>query len=266
MSALVPFTSVSHLQKKNASPIFSFEIVKPLGRVEIVTSPYVTESTRIALIVPVFEHQLADGVAFLQRYELTCMQSRDNTFLMLVFMYGAETANRGAADRFGALKTAALNLTERYRVQASRVAWVSIRLPVADNRTAADVGAMDAMMSSAYGGGCRERLSLAVCDLALRKIGLKSLVLLGSVGMSFRPEFLNRVRMNTIEAFQVFAPVGFRTFACAWAGFCKECETCDVSGQAGYFDRYNRDVVAFYSQDYVDGECDARWHPCFAYL
>lgn len=202
-----------------------------------------------------FEHQLDDGAAFLQRYELTCMQTRDNTFLMLIFLYGAETANRGAADHFGALKTAALNLTERYRVQASRVAWVSIRLPATtigrptDNRTTAAGGVM---LSSAYGGD--ERLSLAVCDLALRKIGLKSLVLLGSVGMSFRPEFLNRVRMNTIEAFQVFAPVGFRTFACAWAGFCKECETCDVSGQAGYFDRYNSDVVAFYSQDYVDGE------------
>lgn len=232
----------------------SFEIVKPLGRVEIVTSPYVTESTRIALIVPVFEHQLDDGAAFLQRYELTCMQTRDNTFLMLVFLYGAETANRGAADHFGALKSAALNLTERYRVQASRVAWVSIRLPPAaaatGNRTSA--GPAGVMLSSAYGDA--ERLSLAVCDLALRKIGLKSLVLLGSVGMSFRPEFLNRVRMNTIEAFQVYAPVGFRTYACAWAGFCKECDTCDVSGQAGYFDRYNSDVVAFYSQDYVDGE------------
>lgn len=236
-----------------ATVLRSFEVVKPLGRVEIVTSPYVTESTRIAFIVPVAEPQLPDAVAFLQRYEQACMVTRDNTFLMLVLLYGADSPSRGDADAFGALKTAALNLTEAYRTHGSRVAWVSIRLPA----TAAAVNATmaagaSAQLSSAYGAD--ERLSMAVTDLALRKIGLKSLVLLGSVGMSVRAEFLNRVRMNTIEGFQVFGPVGFRAFPCAWAHFCKECDTCDVSGQAGYFDRYNSDVVAFYSQDYVDGE------------
>lgn len=209
--------------------------------------------------MPVRQHaaDTAEAHAFLQRYELTCMQPRDNTFLMLVFLYGAAAPNRGPADPFGTLKTAALNLTDAYRAQASRVAWVSIRLPaaVADNGNAGDAAAA-AQLSSAWGRD--ERLGLAVADLALRKIGLKSLVLLGAVGMSFRAEFLNRVRMHTIEGFQVFAPLAFRQFPCAWALLCKECDTCDVSGQTGYFDRGNSDVVAFYSQDYVDGECVGR--------
>lgn len=235
-------------------------MVKPLGRVEVVTSPYVTESTRIALIVPVFEHQLPDAAAFVQRYEQVCMSTRDNTFLMLVFMYGPETSNHGASDHFGALKATALNLTETYRAQSSRVAWVSIRLSALAARAVfGNVSAQAAaLLSSAYGDD--ERLGMAVADLALRKIGLKSLVLLGSVDMSLRPEFLNRVRMNTIEGFQVFGPVAFRAFPCGWAHFCRDCETCDVSGQTGYFDRYNCDVVAFYSQDYVDGECGSFYH------
>lgn len=178
------------------------------------------------------------------------MQPRDNTFLMLVFLYGALTPNRGTTDPFGTLKSAALNLTDAYRAQSSRVAWVSIRLPA--TMMPNYLGPSRAQLSSAY--GIEERLGLAVTDLALRKIGLKSLVLVGAVGMSFRAEFLNRVRMNTIEGFQVFAPIGFRQFPCAWAHLCKECDTCDVSGQTGYFDRYNNDVVAFYSQDYVDGK------------
>lgn len=231
------------------SCLYSYEVVKPLGRVEIVTSPYVTESTRIAFIVPVFEHQIEDAQLFVHRYEQTCMASRDTTFLLLVFVYRADSPNKGDADVFGRLKTLANNLTEQYHLQASRVAWLSVRLP-ASLSEAADPA--EVMASSTYGRS--ELLSLVVIDLALPKIGLKSLVLVASVGASFRVEFLNRVRMNTIEGFQVFSPVAFRTYPCKWTGLCKECDTCDVSSSSGYFDRHNTDVVAFYSQDYVDGK------------
>lgn len=226
----------------------SYEVVKPLGRVEIVTSPYVTESTRIAFIVPVFEHQIEDALLFVHRYEQTCMASRDATFLMLVFMYRMDSPNKGDADVFGRLKTLANNLTEQYHLQASRVAWLSVRLPFGLSEPSDPA---DMMASSTYGR--LELLSLIVIDLALPKIGLKSLILVSSVGASFKAEFLNRVRMNTIEGFQVFSPVAFRTFPCKWTGLCKECDTCDVSSSSGYFDRHNTDVVSFYSQDYVDG-------------
>lgn len=63
---------------------FSFEAVKPLGHVEIVPSPYVTESTRVALLLPTFEHQTKEATEFIAHYEKTCMEHQDNTFLMLV--------------------------------------------------------------------------------------------------------------------------------------------------------------------------------------
>lgn len=63
---------------------FSFHAVKPLGQVEFIPSPYVTESTRIAMLLPTFEHQVNLSVDFLKRYEKTCMKNHDNTFLMLV--------------------------------------------------------------------------------------------------------------------------------------------------------------------------------------
>ena len=66
--------------------IHSFEAVKPLGRVEIVPSPYVTESTRVALLLPTFEHQTKETLDFMAHYEKTCMEHQDNTFLMLVKM------------------------------------------------------------------------------------------------------------------------------------------------------------------------------------
>lgn len=63
----------------------SFEAVKPLGHVEIVPSPYVTESTRVALLLPTFVHRIKESMDFIYHYEKTCMEHQDNTFLMLVF-------------------------------------------------------------------------------------------------------------------------------------------------------------------------------------
>lgn len=58
--------------------------MKPLGHIEVVPSPYVTESTRVALLLPTFEHQTKEATEFIAHYEKTCMEHQDNTFLMLV--------------------------------------------------------------------------------------------------------------------------------------------------------------------------------------
>lgn len=60
--------------------------MKPLGRVEIIPSPYVTESTRIALLLPTFEHQVKETLDFISHYEKTCMEHQDNTFLLMVYI------------------------------------------------------------------------------------------------------------------------------------------------------------------------------------
>lgn len=230
--------------------LIGYEVMKPLGMVEIIPSPYVTESTRIAILLPVFEHQVEESLNFVTRYEKLCMANQDNTFLMLVFLYNLESPSRGDADVFLGPKNAALELSEKYKADGSRIAWVSIRLPA---EFATDESKVDRVtLNSIYGDN--EVLSLAITDLALRKIGLESLVMIASNSMQIRADFLNRVRMNTIQGFQVFSPIGFMLYPCSWTNLCKDCPTCDVSQSTGYFDRLNFDVVSFYSRDYVEGE------------
>ncbi|XP_046801365.1 chondroitin sulfate glucuronyltransferase [Lucilia cuprina] len=236
---------MSALTQRN-SIIKSFQIVKPLGRVEVVPSPYVTESTRIAILVPTFEHQLEDALDFITQYEKICMHNQDNTFLLMIFMYRYDSSSKGDTDPFKSLKTLALDLSSKYKTDGSRIAWVSIRLPSA---LSDPIPSEDVMLNSLYGHN--EILSVAVADLALPKIGLESLVLMASNSITFKPDFLNRVRMNTIQGFQVYSPVGFMMYPCKLAGFCKECESCDVSQSTGYFDKWNYDVISFYSRDYV---------------
>ncbi|KAI9590041.1 hypothetical protein GQX74_008209 [Glossina fuscipes] len=203
----------------------SFQIIKPLGRVEVVPSPYVTESTRIAILIPTFEHQVEYAQDFIKHYESTCMRD---------------------TDPFRDIKTLALDLSAKYKADGSRIAWVSIRLrPTLSNSVPDD----HVMLNSLYGHN--EILSIAVADLALPKIGLESLVLMASNSITFKPDFLNRVRMNTIQGFQIYSPIGFMLYPCRLASFCKDCESCDVSQGSGYFDKWNYDVISFYSRDYV---------------
>lgn len=169
--------------------IKSFEAVKPLGKVEILSSPYVTESTRIAMLMPVFEHQVGEANEFIANYEKICMEQQDNTFLMLVFLYQADSPSKNKDDVFYGLKSTALRLSEKYKVDGSRIAWVSIRLPEKFNNIHSRDTA--AAVNTVYGR--QEVISLVMTDLALRKIGLESLVMIVSNDMKFKSDFLNRV-------------------------------------------------------------------------
>lgn len=227
----------------------SYEVVKPISLIQIIPSPYVTESTRISMIVPTFAHRIQETINFIAKYEEICMQAKDSTTLMLVLLYNSEASNKGTSDVFYELKNVAIETSKRIKSDDSRIAWVSIRLPIEYDYTYSE---SDEMLSSMYAN--QEILSLAATDLALRKIGLESLVLLFSNVVLFKNDFLNRVRMNTIQGFQVYSPIGYMQFPCKFTQLCSVCETCDVSQSGGYFDRHNFDIISFYSRDYVEGE------------
>lgn len=227
----------------------SYEVVKPISLIQIIPSPYVTESTRISMVVPTFVHRIEETISFIKRYEEICMQSKDSTTLMLVLLYNSDASNKGESDVFFTLKNFALTTSKRIKNDDSRIAWVSIRLPIELDYAYRE---SDELLTSMYAN--QEILSLAATDLALRKIGLDSLVLLFSNVVNFKNDFLNRVRMNTIQGFQVYSPVGFMQYPCKFTSLCNACDSCDVSQSGGYFDRNNFDIISFYSRDYVDGE------------
>lgn len=57
---------------------------KPLGRVEVVPVPYVTENTRVCIVLPVTLETRSMVAEFIQQYNSVCMEKKDKTFLMLV--------------------------------------------------------------------------------------------------------------------------------------------------------------------------------------
>lgn len=83
----------------------------------------------------------------------------------------------------------------KYKTDGSRIAWLSIRLPTSISNYYSQDGQDHhnrLMLNSIY--GTIEILSIAIVDLALPKVGLDSLVLVTSPLITFRTDFLNRVR------------------------------------------------------------------------
>lgn len=60
------------------------EVCKPLGKVEIIPVPYVTENTRINIIITIDLNKKQDALNFMEHYAQDCMEKKYKTFLMMV--------------------------------------------------------------------------------------------------------------------------------------------------------------------------------------
>lgn len=211
-----------------------FEVCKPLGKVEFIPTPYVTENSRVNIILPVQEFEKAAAFDFFNSYVKSVIETKDKSFLLLVLLYQYDSPSKGATDVFYHVKNAALKMLNKKSNEEAKVAWVSIRLPKTNKTiTLAENPA----------------LNFAIVDLALRKIGLDSLNLILNVHTDISVEFLNRVRMNTIVNVQIFSPIPFRQYNPKITQINK----LDVNKNIGHFDREEYRYVSFYSKDYVAG-------------
>ena len=74
-----------------------------LLQVEIVSMPYVTETTRIHLVLPVREEDKEGVGTFLDAYAHTCLDAQENTQLLIIFIY-RYLPQKGQEDTFSVLK------------------------------------------------------------------------------------------------------------------------------------------------------------------
>ena len=63
------------------------QISKPLGKVEILPVPYVTENSRINMILIVDSMRKKDTMKFLEHYAQTCLEKKDKIVLMMVRLF-----------------------------------------------------------------------------------------------------------------------------------------------------------------------------------
>lgn len=228
-----------------------FEVCKPLGRVEMLPMPYVTENKRMTILTVIREDEIEQGHQFLEGLVRSVMERPgQKIWLMFALLYGKDSASKGDADAFLPLKKIALEQTEKLRSLAdgNKIAWVSIRLP----GETWPVGSKDGL------------LQLATVDLALKKLGPDSLVLWLESTAEVSADFLNRVRMNTIANAQIFSAIPFRHYhpavivggSSGSSGLASNVngDRPQLHKTTGRFDTGHRFIVSFYGKDYINGE------------
>jgi len=201
-------------------------LMRPLSRVEIVPMPYVTENTRVTIVLPVAMGERDTVVSFFDSYARNCLDTGDNTYLYIVFIYDAtEETENAETDAFGVLKSM-VNYYENKYSNGAKLSYVSLHPNFASQFT--------------------------ILDKVAAKMQANTLTLLGSVDMELNAEFLNRVRMNTIQGWQVFFPIGFMEYKPNLVYREKPYpKTVEVKKDLGHFDKRSFDHASFYLSDYV---------------
>lgn len=222
MEYILDLLVVDSVQKMDI--IKRVNLVRPLSKVEIVPMPYVTESTRINLILPVTASTRDGVVSFLDSYAHTCLDSGDNSNLFVVFIYDTDNKN-DKDDIFSVLKSMISYYESKY-MNGARIVW-------------------SAETTSSPS-------KIALMDSISKKFSAESLFLLCTVGMELSIDYLNRIRMNTIANWQVYFPIGFWQYKPNLVFEEKPYPTViEISRDTGHFDANAYDHASFYNSDYI---------------
>lgn len=200
-------------------------LLRPLGKVEIVPMPYVTENSQIHLILPVYESDIGDFGNFMEGFAKTVLETSDNSYLYIIFVY--EKKERKNGDPFAVPKTVIDYHLNNHPSRKGTVTWKVLETS--------------------------DRSEIALLDYVVRDLQSGDLVSVCSVGMEMDIDYLNRVRMNTIPNVQVFFPISFwqykQNIAYEQSPYPPGVE---LGQKYGHFDVESYEHSSFYMSDYMN--------------
>ncbi|CAK6966328.1 chondroitin sulfate synthase 2 isoform X1 [Scomber scombrus] len=200
-------------------------LVRPLSRIEIIPMPYVTEATRVHIIIPLTMQDRSYVDHFLEVFASNAFETNENSILTLLFIYDPVEAQQvNQNDIFASVKTQ-INTYER-KYPTVKIPWISVK-----TETPSQIKFM---------------------DIISKKHPVDTLFFLANVNTNVNSEFLNRCRMNSINNWQVFFPIHFQDFNPDVAYHNQQRPTTvDLVKDAGHFDRKSFEEACFYNSDYM---------------
>ncbi|XP_067111037.1 chondroitin sulfate synthase 2 isoform X1 [Osmerus mordax] len=200
-------------------------LVRPLSRIEIIPMPYVTEATRIHIILPLNLQDRNYVNHFLEVFASNAFETSENTILTFLFIYDpleAQQVNQN--DIFAGVK-AQINAYE-HKYPTVKIPWISVK-----TETPSQIKFM---------------------DIISKKHPVDTLFFIANVNTNVNAEFLNRCRMNSINNWQVFFPIHFQDYNPDLAYHnTQPPATIDMVKDAGLFDRSSFEEACFYNSDYM---------------
>ncbi|XP_070770995.1 chondroitin sulfate synthase 2 isoform X2 [Enoplosus armatus] len=200
-------------------------LVRPLSRIEIIPMPYVTEATRVHIIIPLSLQDRSYVDHFLEVFASNAFESSENAILTFLFIYDpVEAQHVNQNDIFTSVKTQ-INAYER-KYPTVKIPWISVK-----TETPSQIKFM---------------------DIISKKHPVDTLFFLANVNTNVNSEFLNRCRMNSINNWQVFFPIHFQDYNPDVAYHNQQHPaTVDLVKEAGHFDLRSFEEACFYNSDYM---------------
>ncbi|XP_056290763.1 chondroitin sulfate glucuronyltransferase [Pseudoliparis swirei] len=205
-------------------------LLRPLSAVEIIPMPYVTEATRVQVILPVTAQDQDYVGNFLDMYVMNTLDTHDNVLLTFLFIYDPFDAQRvSQSDVFAGIKAMIGEVEKRYG--DVKIPWISVKTEVPSQ--------------------------VKLMDIISKKHPVDTLFFLAGVWTEVNADFLNRCRMNAISSWQVFFPVHFQEYSPAVMSRDQQPSAASSPSFAseslrdGHFDRHVFDEACFYNADYM---------------
>ncbi|XP_062972875.1 chondroitin sulfate synthase 2 [Elgaria multicarinata webbii] len=201
-------------------------LLRPLSEVEIIPMPYVTEASRVNVILPLTASERDYAARFLEVYATAAFENAENAVLTFLFIYDPFEAQQVAQnDVFGAVKARITEYERRYT--QVKIPWISVKTDAPSQ--------------------------IKVMDIISKKHPVDTLFFVAGVSTEVTTEFLNRCRMNTINSWQVFFPIHFQGYnpTIAFHNQPSSLSSLDLVRDAGHFDRDAFSEACFYNADYM---------------
>lgn len=216
-------------------------VMRPLGLVELITLPFVTENVKINL-VSVFsaEYEEKQIESFFARYERNVLEINEvaeKVNLFIVYVKSNVSSIKIKMDmNVKRIKELITGLEKKYSsitTSSSRILQAEVTI---NNETL--------YLSESY-------RQLSAIEIVSQKLPLEELILITPPGIDFQSEFLNRVRLNTIKEHQVYFPIAFYQYNPNVVNEeSRYIDEVDIHKTFGYFNVYSFEFVSFFNYDY----------------
>ncbi|XP_075703690.1 chondroitin sulfate glucuronyltransferase isoform X2 [Rhinoderma darwinii] len=197
-------------------------LLRPLGVVEILPMPYVTEATRVQLVLPLLPSDTGHIAGFLDAFATNLLDPQENVALTVLLVYDMSSSGQ-EKDVYGEVRAMLTELERRYSFLRLELSGVRTELPS----------------------------QVRLMEVVSKKHSMDTLFFLVSVWSEVTAEALNRCRMNAIGAWQVFSPVHYQEYSpdIARRGFSAP-QSSDFL-RDGHFDQLSSSEFCFYNSDFM---------------
>ncbi len=196
--------------------------------------PFVTETTKIYLILPIYSDEQQITIRFLRHLNKTLFdkEPKEKFELLLTHVVTNKQEFTQTQKWFESIRHE-VDLIRRVRTQLMTT-YHTILLPSTST--------------------ARYTHTTHILDFFENKLRLNSLLFITNPYVNIEPDFLNRCRLNVIENVQIFYPIAFYQYhphIISRTHRLTDNSTIDLHKSHGWFNSYSFDHISLYFNDYI---------------